>query len=988
MKALILSTLVWVGLFASLSAEESRILLQDALFAEEARQDHATAIQKYSKLLEQFKKERQVAVVALYRLAEIHRKQGNKRQAADYYRQLLDEFPGMEPHNRMSRANLVVLGEKLPESGAMPLDVESRELARLKKIETTSPDLFKDPANLEKAASENWLRVMAYLIKKGADVNRGGALDCAAGNGHLAACQLLIKHGCDLNAGENSEALWSAFSSDYTEVIKCLLRSGVDLSGDRCAWLPNSLITVRGAKPLSQIQLIIEAGCNINVMSTQLDVTRTSRYRIRGGGLLHAAVMQGDDGKLLKYLLSKNPDLNAAPANTGFTALHLAVLLKKPQYVQRLIKAGANTHATCSEQQALNTINGFSLGNATPMTVAVAINSLESARVLLAAKASLPEIGLDDFAKNGQVEWMQLFAQHGADLHKKNKQGYGLVGHALANRQGAVALFLLKKQVSLHSDLYHYLRNSGYQTSETPEISTLVMTRQRYPEFAKRKGITVALPTMAWDRELLRAPASSSALALALYNLHIPQAERRLSDTGKTLTQWLWQCDTVKCSLIRQGQALPLDFSAKDLPDFQAGDIIEFKEFSASATYLLLNKQKHNVFASNKGTTPIYGCAFAVPLRRHITIPIILIDQGQRHELTLHEELTTYDPRTKLLPRTTLGPLLHLLGIGGEVSLKVQRSNWQPIILNAYGSKRNIFELRPGDLIEVIREVPEQGAALAITVTVPGKFFKKQFGLKPLGAKGAWGPSLLQILMELNQGRQISLAEVPNPSATLKFKQWQQSLYWPSNRLNTLLLHGQPSAQLYNIDFSDIMLRRASQNGKGKDDSNIMRINLDQMIQSWDGSPESAKALDLRLRAGDTIELRLKEGKWLGYTPRQKSFIEAALSYKVMCLDEKNAFAPHTIQYRCPTWISTRAGLIPIHTQNQITGISGYKTVPGKEDHISVTRAGRERGLKKCSYWIKDEDQISAFIQRPPPNPTSNSNRPSTRVRRVPRSTR
>ena len=65
-----------------LIAEESDTLLRDALFAEEAQQDHATAIQKYTKLLSQYEKERKVAVVALFRLAEIHRKDGQTKQAA------------------------------------------------------------------------------------------------------------------------------------------------------------------------------------------------------------------------------------------------------------------------------------------------------------------------------------------------------------------------------------------------------------------------------------------------------------------------------------------------------------------------------------------------------------------------------------------------------------------------------------------------------------------------------------------------------------------------------------------------------------------------------------------------------------------------------------------------------------------------------------------------------------------------------------------
>ena len=57
-------------------------LLQDALFAEEATQDLDQAAISYEKLLEAYRSQRQFAATALFRLAEVRRKQERPEEAA------------------------------------------------------------------------------------------------------------------------------------------------------------------------------------------------------------------------------------------------------------------------------------------------------------------------------------------------------------------------------------------------------------------------------------------------------------------------------------------------------------------------------------------------------------------------------------------------------------------------------------------------------------------------------------------------------------------------------------------------------------------------------------------------------------------------------------------------------------------------------------------------------------------------------------------
>jgi len=164
-----------IAVTADEANEQSNKMLRDALFAEEANQDYKTATEKYQTLIANFDKECQIAVTALYRLAEIHRKQGNKTEAATLYKRIVNEFPSMETHVTLSRENLLALGEKSPKQPLIYVGAESRELTRLKKLEVTSPDLFKLTENLENAARNNKLLIIAYLLEKNPDINQSSA---------------------------------------------------------------------------------------------------------------------------------------------------------------------------------------------------------------------------------------------------------------------------------------------------------------------------------------------------------------------------------------------------------------------------------------------------------------------------------------------------------------------------------------------------------------------------------------------------------------------------------------------------------------------------------------------------------------------------------------------------------------------------------------------------------------------------------------------
>ena len=105
---------------ATVQTDNLSTLLRDALFEEEATRDLTKAAAGYEALLAKWTEHRQLAASALFRLAEVRRKQDRKDDAIKLYQRLLTEFADVEPQAKLSRENLVGLGAKDPAPGTSP----------------------------------------------------------------------------------------------------------------------------------------------------------------------------------------------------------------------------------------------------------------------------------------------------------------------------------------------------------------------------------------------------------------------------------------------------------------------------------------------------------------------------------------------------------------------------------------------------------------------------------------------------------------------------------------------------------------------------------------------------------------------------------------------------------------------------------------------------------------------------------------------------
>ena len=245
-----------------------------------------------------------------------------------------------------------------PESAVATSDDETREIQRIQQMIQNSPDLINAPIGnremgtpLIKAAYNGWLKVAAYLLEHGADVNnpcsqvvwtselqqtgRVTPLLAAVAAGNKAMTKFLIDHGADINfKGENGDtALHLAARKGFQAVVEVLLASHAPVNA------PNSH---DGTTPL------------------------------------FSAVQGGQ--KIIQMLLAAGAEANGKD-NQGRTILNYAIKTS-PEIMQALLAAGTNPNTEDTEGR-------------TPLSYAAQRDSTGVVKLLLAAKAD-PNLGTLD----------------------------------------------------------------------------------------------------------------------------------------------------------------------------------------------------------------------------------------------------------------------------------------------------------------------------------------------------------------------------------------------------------------------------------------------------------------------------------------------------------------------------------------------------------------------------------------------------------------
>ena len=232
-------------------------------------------------------------------------------------------------------------------SNSAAADEEAQEIARIQTMIQNSPDLINAPVNgqtpLENAATHGWLKVAAYLLDHGVDVNaRGGmALVDAAGAGNRAMVELLLSRGADVNPKENAGQIpiHVAVQNGFQAVVEVLLANKADVNAQNSS----------GVTPL-----FLAAG--------------------------------RDSPRIVSLLLEHKADVNL-PDQAGATPLINAARSGQPENVKLLLAAGANPNAETSSAGNRSAPRQAGFSGRTALSFAAENGSPEMVKMFLAAKA-------------------------------------------------------------------------------------------------------------------------------------------------------------------------------------------------------------------------------------------------------------------------------------------------------------------------------------------------------------------------------------------------------------------------------------------------------------------------------------------------------------------------------------------------------------------------------------------------------------------------
>lgn len=191
----------------------------------------------------------------------------------------------------------------------------------------TDPNTHNKP--LLDASWDNDVKEVRRLLSAGADVNTDfiyprTPLHQASIQGHDAVVKVLLEAGAEVDVLEDDvphryheTALCSASTNGHATVVKMLLDAGADPDGcgnrrRKLRWTPLRHAIHNGHDAV--VKLLLEAGASIH-------------WKLRNDGtLLHDAMYQGEDSKIVKLLMDAGAGVYVHKKNSmGETPLSLAM---------------------------------------------------------------------------------------------------------------------------------------------------------------------------------------------------------------------------------------------------------------------------------------------------------------------------------------------------------------------------------------------------------------------------------------------------------------------------------------------------------------------------------------------------------------------------------------------------------------------------------------------------------------------------------------
>lgn len=1004
-----------------------RDLLRDGLYTEEVTRDSEAAAKQYEQVLARYSEQRDFAASALFRLAEVRRKQDRKDDAIQLYQRLLTEFPGAAVEGKLASENLAALGGKPAEPAPAQGDAESIELARLQAASMSSPDVLLDPQNLQSAVSNDLPKVVKFLLAADSRPYDGVALPLAVERGNLEITRLLLEKGGAVPPELARKAIGSAIDFKRPTILEFLLEKGLRPAAtveDPIPPLAQAL--VQEQNPAAA--LLLKHGADPDEMVAPSPTDEKS-----GGTPLHLVLWQGKSDAVA-WLLENGARPDIATPRFGLTPLHLATLGERPgtlAIMEKLLAAGADPNHL-SGPDTFNDSNWRPALNATPLESAIVSPSmaLEKTKLLLKhgakpdRKDSRVAAMLANAIKNSDpdaIDLVQLLGEAGFSMdspellkaamsqtpkilplllkHGANPNAIGAEAPLLqeAALKGNVELvkMLLEAGADLNfqdvgKNIIWYAANAIDEDRSVECLKLLVAAGAKPQEGSwPRDGFDRVKPKpRRYLTEQFTIPnlVGGSDIILGIDNMGglttVKLASRQDGIDVPGLAGLLWanrmqvrsiqptsETGDYRWAILRKGadgKIVTVKFDilgSAPLPELQWGDLVKMR----------LEKWGESIDYVN-GFTP----EIALSLRQRISFPVTVEIEGRSREIKVRGDRVIFDPTLDEVPLCDAQKLVEWLWPqpGHHATILATRRGWPEVRL-AYGSKEaRKFQIQAGDRVKL--EIPaEMRDALTkfrrrtVALEVPGLPFRRDFGtvendvLLPVSV-----PTLIQAIVE---------TQVPGSENGDNWKNWSDRatldaanlLYAPSV-FNGFTLLPHP-------DLAHIRIRRLQEDGSEK----VIDVNLAEAISNAaaDITGETARKSDVILLGGDVVEIPLKKdataGPWKGFTPAEERFFAKALSGKVQLTDDQGNVSFFEIDYRTPRFIDTEAGLLPLPAATGTPTARGWWIA--LKDSGRVFRsgvAGGEIGAWPAEAFLRDGDEYRRATPRqrpqrvvPPPAP-------------------
>ncbi|EEP81496.1 predicted protein [Uncinocarpus reesii 1704] len=363
-----------------------------------------------------------------------------------------------------------------------------------KKGHFGNPPVFSP---LQAAVRANNLTMVGLLLSVGAHIDARllkdyghTALQIAVLTENDGLVRVLLQNGADINASAGRLYGYTALqaAAEYhnnTELLTFLLQEKANVNAGNQEG-HTALQVAAGRGNVEGVQILLAAGADVNAYPCPKD----------GKTALQAAITCGVQAtalEIVKILLKKKADVNAAPSYGGFNALQLAARHGNLEIVELLLNAGAVPDSTALSQAVFSgsiaTVTALLLKGADPNNLA-AVNSCGTYRTQWTPLQEAARIGNIDLIRllltceadvNAPASWeggrtaLQAAAEHGSlQVVEELIEAGANINASAASTDGVTALEAAVRKND--SKLTRFLLDHGATLAiadETPEMGIL-----------------------------------------------------------------------------------------------------------------------------------------------------------------------------------------------------------------------------------------------------------------------------------------------------------------------------------------------------------------------------------------------------------------------------------------------------------------------------------------------------------------------------------